>query len=78
MAFSSFYSSIDAFSPKSVAILTFALSGFANFGAAGSLIAMLSRMVPKRKREFQGMFGKALFAATCANLLNGAVIMIIL
>ncbi|GAF18469.1 LOW QUALITY PROTEIN: nucleoside permease NupC [Bacillus sp. JCM 19046] len=78
VAFSSFYSSIDAFSPKSVAILTFALSGFANFGAAGSLIAMLSRMVPKRKREFQGMFGKALFAATCANLLNGAVIMIIL
>ncbi|AIC93141.1 NupC/NupG family nucleoside CNT transporter [Shouchella lehensis] len=78
VAFSSFYSSMDAFSPKSIAILTFALSGFANFGAAGSLIGMLSRMVPDRKKEFQGMFGKALFAATCANLLNGAVIMIIL
>lgn len=78
VAFSSFYSSLEAFSPKSVAILTFALSGFANFGAAGSLIAMLSRMVPDRKKEFQGMFGKALFVATCANLLNGAVIMMIL
>lgn len=78
VAFSSFYSSIDGFSEKSVAILTFALSGFANFGAAGSLIGMLSRMVPDRKKEFQGLFGKALFAATCANLLNGAIIMILL
>ncbi|WP_078392918.1 NupC/NupG family nucleoside CNT transporter [Shouchella patagoniensis] len=78
VAFSSFYSSIDGFSEKSVAIMTFALSGFANFGAAGSLIGMLSRMVPDRKKEFQGLFGKALFAATCANLLNGAIIMILL
>jgi CNT family concentrative nucleoside transporter len=35
-------------------------------------------MVPKRKQEVQQLAVKALIAATLANLLNGAIVMIIL
>ncbi|HIW11955.1 MAG TPA: hypothetical protein H9891_02115 [Candidatus Salinicoccus stercoripullorum] len=65
---------IDSLSEKSLAILTFALSGFANFGAAGSIVAMLSEMVPERKRLIQGLMMKALVGATMVNLLNGAIV----
>ncbi|MCR6108960.1 NupC/NupG family nucleoside CNT transporter [Bacillus sp. A301a_S52] len=78
VAFASFSTGLENFSERSIAILTFALSGFANFGAAGSIVGMLSRMVPKRKQEVQQLAIKALIAATLANLLNGAIVMIIL
>jgi CNT family concentrative nucleoside transporter len=78
VAFASFSTGLENFSERSIAILTFALSGFANFGAAGSIVGMLSRMAPKRKQEFQQLAIKALVAATLANLLNGAIVMIIL
>ncbi|MCR6098250.1 NupC/NupG family nucleoside CNT transporter [Salipaludibacillus agaradhaerens] len=78
VAFASFSTGLENFSERSIAILTFALSGFANFGAAGSIVGMLSRMVPKRKQEVQQLAVKALIAATLANLLNGAIVMIIL
>ncbi|WP_257009743.1 NupC/NupG family nucleoside CNT transporter [Evansella halocellulosilytica] len=78
VAFASFSTGLESFSDRSIAILTFALSGFANFGAAGSIVGMLSRMVPHRKKEVQQLAIKALIAATLANLLNGAIVMIIL
>ncbi|MEI3607568.1 nucleoside transporter C-terminal domain-containing protein [Pseudogracilibacillus sp. SE30717A] len=73
-AFANLSNSIDLLSEKTVAILTFALSGFANFGAAGSIVGMLSEMVPHRKLEIQRLMIKALIAATLANLLNGAIV----
>jgi CNT family concentrative nucleoside transporter len=78
VAFASFSTGLENFSDRSIAILTFALSGFANFGAAGSIVGMLSRMVPERKKEVQQLAMKALIAATLANLLNGAIVMILL
>ena len=77
VAFSSLSTMLDTISDRSLIILTFALSGFANFGAAGSIVGMLSNMVPKRKTEIQKLMFKALIAATFANLLNGAVVMMI-
>lgn len=74
VAFASLSTSIDMVSEKTLAILTFALSGFANFGAAGSIVGMLSKMVPERKLEIQNLMMKALIAATLANLLNGAIV----
>lgn len=74
VAFGSLSTSIDMVSDKTLAILTFALSGFANFGAAGSIVGMLSKMVPERKLEIQNLMMKALIAATMANLLNGAIV----
>jgi|SRR5690625_503006 len=74
VAFGSLSSSIDQLSEKTLAVLTFALSGFANFGAAGSIVGMLSNMAPHRKLEIQKLMFKALIAATFANLLNGAIV----
>ncbi|KHF37780.1 transporter [Halalkalibacter okhensis] len=78
VAFASFSTELDNLSERTIAILTFALSGFANFGAAGSIVGMLSRMVPERKKEIQKLAMKALIAATLANLLNGAIVMVMM
>lgn len=74
VAFTDLASSIDKVSDKTLAVLTFSLSGFANFGAAGSIVGMLSEMVPDRKIEIQKLMMKALICATLANLLNGAIV----
>lgn len=74
VAFSSLSTMLDTISAKSLILLTFALSGFANFGAVGSIVGMLSNMVPNRKTEIQKMMFKALIAVTFANLLNGAIV----
>lgn len=74
VAFANLSAAIETVSPKTLAVLTFALSGFANFGAAGSIVGMLSNIAPKRKIEIQKLMMKALVAATLANLLNGAIV----
>ncbi|MEJ8777919.1 NupC/NupG family nucleoside CNT transporter [Pseudogracilibacillus sp. ICA-222130] len=74
VAFTNLTVMMDELSEKTLAILTFALSGFANFGAAGSLVGMLLEMVPDKKTMIQKMMFKALIAATLANLLNGAIV----
>lgn len=74
VAFAQLSTIVDSLSDRALAVLTFALSGFANFGAAGSIVGMLSNMVPHRKTEIQRLMMKALIAATLANLLNGAIV----
>jgi len=74
VAFTQLSTIIDSLSDRALAVLTFALSGFANFGAAGSIVGMLSNMAPHRKTEIQKLMMKALIAATLANLLNGAIV----
>lgn len=74
VAFANLSTIIDTLSERSIAILTFALSGFANFGAAGSIVGMLSDMVPQQKAVIQRLMMKALIGATLANLLNGAIV----
>lgn len=74
VAFGQLSGMLDDFSDRSIAILTFALSGFANFGAAGSIVGMLSRIAPERKTEIQRLMFRALIGATLANLLNGAIV----
>jgi CNT family concentrative nucleoside transporter len=70
VAFASFKDIIHLFSEKSVAILTFALSGFANIGSVGIILGVMLGIAPKRKKEIQDMALKGLIAATLANLLN--------
>ena len=74
VAFASFKDIIDMFSEKSIAILTFALSGFANLGSIGIILGVMLGIAPKRKKEIQDMALKGLIAATLANLLNGAIV----
>ena len=56
---------LDALSPRSEVLMTYALCGFANFGSLGILIGGLSTMVPERREEGAGKPGPrmALFGA---------------
>lgn len=74
VAFTSFSTMIEQFSEKSIAILTFALSGFANIGSIGIILGIMIGVAPTRKKDIQAMAVKALIAATLANLLNGAIV----
>lgn len=74
VAFASFKDIIDVFSEKTVAILTFALAGFANIGSVGIILGVMLGIAPRRKKEIQDMALKGLIAATLANLLNGAIV----
>ncbi|WP_067727638.1 NupC/NupG family nucleoside CNT transporter [Oceanobacillus damuensis] len=74
VAFTSFAEVMGQFSDKSVAVMTFALAGFANIGSIGIILGIMLGIAPKRKHEIQGMAFKSLIVATLANLLNGAIV----
>lgn len=74
VAFTSFANIMTDFSAKSQAIITFALSGFANVGSIGMVIGIMIGIAPGRKNEIQELAMKSLLAATFANLLNGAIV----
>lgn len=74
VAFTSFSEIMDQFSEKSVAVMSFALAGFANIGSIGITLGIMLGIAPERNREIQNMAGKVLFASTVANLLNGAIV----
>ncbi|PZU42013.1 MAG: nucleoside transporter, partial [Arsenicicoccus sp.] len=51
VAFSNFAPNIGDFSPKTAAIVTFALTGFANLGSLGILLGGLGGLAPNRRSE---------------------------
>ncbi|WP_087974859.1 NupC/NupG family nucleoside CNT transporter [Oceanobacillus rekensis] len=73
VAFSTFAQDIDTFSNKTVAIISFALCGFANLGAIGMLIGGIGGLAPSR-REFLARYSfLAIIGGTLANLLSAAI-----
>ena len=66
-------SELSGLSERSQIILTFSLCGFANFGSIAVVLGALGNMVPSRRTEVAKLAPKALFAATLANLLSGAL-----
>lgn len=74
VAFVSFGEAIKHLSEKTIAVMTFALCGFANFSVIGILLGGLGSMVPSRRGEIAKLGIRALLAATLANLLSGAVV----
>lgn len=64
----------DALTPRTALILTYALSGFANFGSVGIMIGGLAAMVPERRAEIVDLGLRSLVAGTMATLMTGAVI----
>ena len=64
---------VEALSPRSRLIMTYALSSFANFGSLGILIGGLGSMVPERSSEIVGLGIKSLVAGTLATCMTGAV-----
>ena len=64
----------STFSPRSILILSYALSGFANLGSLGILIGGLATMAPQRRAEIIQLAPKALISGTLATLLTGAMV----
>lgn len=73
VAFSRFGPIMEFLDPKTVAIITFALCGFANISSIAILIGGLGGMEPKRKDEVAKMGLKAVIAGTLANLLSATL-----
>jgi CNT family concentrative nucleoside transporter len=64
---------LDSLSDKTVAVVTFALCGFANFGSFAILLGGLAQIAPKRRGSVARLGVRAVLAGTLANLLNAAV-----
>jgi concentrative nucleoside transporter, CNT family len=73
VAFQAFAPEIENFSERTAAIITFALTGFANFGSLAILLGGLGSLVPER-RSLIAQYGlRAVFAATLANLMSATI-----
>jgi concentrative nucleoside transporter, CNT family len=73
VAFSDFGPQAGEFSTKTSAIITFALTGFANLGSLGILLGGLGGMVPERRAEIAQLGLRAVLAGTLANLMSATI-----
>lgn len=73
VAYSSFAPEIDDLSPKSVAMISFALCGFANLSSFAMLVGGLGGMAPSIRKDIAELGMKAIIAATLANLLSATI-----
>ncbi len=64
---------IDALSPISQAIITFALCGFANLSSIAILMGGIGALAPTRRKEIAQLGLKAVLAATLANLMSASL-----
>lgn len=60
-------------SEKTIAIITFALCGFANFSSIAILIGGLGAMAPSRRSDVARMGLKAVLAGSLSNLMSAAI-----
>jgi CNT family concentrative nucleoside transporter len=65
--------SLDEFSPRSQAILTIALCGFANLSSVGILLGGLGSLVPNRIPEIARFGLRAVLAGSLSNLMSAAI-----
>lgn len=63
---------IATLSPKTVAIVSFALCGFANFGSVGIQIGGISALEPSRRADIAKLAFRALIAGTLASYLSAS------
>ncbi len=61
------------FDPQSLAIITFALCGFANLSSIAILLGGLGTLVPSRRPEIARFGVKALLAGTLSNLMSATI-----
>lgn len=73
VAFSNFAPAIEEFSPKTAAIVTFALTGFANLGSLGILLGGLGGLIKDRRKEIAQLGLRAIAAGTLANLMSATI-----
>lgn len=73
VAYSSFAPEIENLSDKTVAIVSFALCGFANLGAMAMLLGGIGGLAPSRKPDLAKYGFLAIIGGTLANLLSAAI-----
>jgi concentrative nucleoside transporter, CNT family len=62
-----------ALSPKTIAIVSFALCGFANFGSLGIQIGGISALEPSRRADLTKVAMRALIAGTLASYMSATI-----
>jgi concentrative nucleoside transporter, CNT family len=60
-------------SPKTIAIVSFALCGFANFGSLGIQIGGISALEPSRREDLTKVAVRALIAGTLASYMSATI-----
>ena len=73
VAFTSLSPLMGTLSPKTVAIVTFSLCGFANISSIAILIGGIGGMAPSRKHDIARLGWKAVAAGTLCNLLSATI-----
>lgn len=73
VAFLALAEAAPGLAPRSVAILTFALCGFANFGSIAIQLAVTGSLAPTQRPQIARLGLRALAAATLANLMSAAL-----
>jgi len=67
-----------ALDPRSFAIATFALCGFANFSSIGIQIGGISALAPNKRGDLAKLGFRAMIAGTMANLMSASIVGIML
>ncbi|NHD15475.1 MULTISPECIES: nucleoside transporter C-terminal domain-containing protein [Actinopolyspora] len=73
VAFADFGSAASELSDRTTVIVTFALTGFANFSSLGILLGGLGGLVPSRRPLIAQLGIRAVLAGTLANLMSAAI-----
>ncbi|MEN0653812.1 MULTISPECIES: NupC/NupG family nucleoside CNT transporter [Hyphobacterium] len=73
VAYLSLTGSEGEFSPRTLAVLTFALCGFANLSSVGILLGGLGSLIPDRMGEIARFGLRAVAAGTLSNLMSAAI-----
>ncbi|GGO72191.1 NupC/NupG family nucleoside CNT transporter [Nocardioides deserti] len=73
VAYADFGPEVDSLSPMTVAVVTFALAGFANFSSIAIQIGTLGSLLPERRAVVAELGLRALLAGSLANLSNAAI-----
>ncbi|WP_137293806.1 NupC/NupG family nucleoside CNT transporter [Nocardioides dongxiaopingii] len=73
VAYADFGPQVGDLSPVTVAVVTFALAGFANFSSIAIQIGALGSLMPERRAMVARLGLRALLAGSLANLANAAI-----
>lgn len=73
VAYSSFSTYLEQLSDKTIAVISFALCGFANLSSLAILLGGLGGLAPSRRPDIARLGIRAIAAGTLANLLSAAI-----
>ena len=78
VAFVSMLNVQESLSPRGLAIITFALCGFANLNSLAILVGGLGGLVPERRQDISKLGLKAVLAGSLSNMMSASIAGILL